>query len=440
MQFPKFRLSVIATALAGAVLGTSLATSSALAGAEPTLTCASLGTVTIGPGSKGPVFSVSEGDRITVTVIGNGTASVVTNVLRERAPGPDSSKTYTATAADRTFSIGLPNDLGKSAVKFGQKDVRATDAAEPALTAKVTCTPAGTAAANTPDVISNIGANSQTDATGTGISNNTQSRLGGGRDNSASRNAVFFSSQNLPGAQSQFGLPDWNAWISAEGRTYRGGFEGSTADVVAGVDTLVSTDMLVGALLAYGRVDITNAGNRSEVTSLAIGAYFAKRFQNDLFLDGFISVARPEYQTQGTTFSANRVSAALTLTGSYTGGRVNVTPFGKLAGYRENQPAFVGTGGAVAANTITNVNLNLGAKVEPLTPLASGILPYISLSVDAASSTSTLNGTTSFIAPRIGVGFGAALGMGYLSVDLDAGKVRDNVRDMGLRATYEFTF
>ncbi len=419
-------LAIGAIATSTFVLGTILPDRALAGGAAfPTQTCAATNGFVLPHGGNNVTILASPGDVFTLaTGVSTGLPALQpSNAFFPVFPIP-ASYTVPAGAVSVTFRSG--GGVGDGFVN-------------------ITCASSAAAEGETTggaitEATSNIGANSQTDASSTGVSNNTQNRLGGGRDNTASQNRVFLSTQNLPGAQSQFGQPDWNAWIAAEGRSYQGGFDGWSGDVVAGVDTLISNDLLVGALLAYGRVDITSGATRSEVTSLAIGAYFAKRFGGDLFLDGFVSVARPEYQTQGTTFNSNRVSASMTLTGSYTGGRFNVTPFGKLSGYRETLPAFFGTGGAVAANTVSNVTLNVGAKVEPLAPLASGILPYISLSADAASNTSTLGGSTSFVSPRIGVGFGAALGGGYLSVDLDAGKVRENVRDMGLRATYEFTF
>ena len=82
----------------------------------------------------------------------------------------------------------------------------------------------------------------------------------------------------------------------------------------------------------------------------------------------------------------------------------------------------------------------LGAKVEPVAALASGILPYVSLGLDYGTNTSTTAGTSAFISPRIGVGGGMGIGSGYLSVDLNAGKVQEGVRGLGLRATYEFSF
>jgi hypothetical protein len=309
------------------------------------------------------------------------------------------------------------------------------------LTISCTVAPTGASAADAlVTTASVIGASGQTNATRTGISSNTQNRLNGGGGNTATRNSIFLSTQNLPGAQSQFGQPEWNAWISAEGRSYSGDFDGWTGNAVAGLDTLISNDLLVGALLAYGRTDIQSATQQTEITSVALGAYFAKRLQSDLFLDGFVSVARPEYQTQGTAFSSSRTSASLSLTGNYTGGALNVTPFAKFGAYSEQQPAYTGTGGAVAANDITNISVALGAKVEPLAATASGILPYISLGLDYGSNTGTISGTSAFMSPRIGVGGGMDIASGHLSVDVDAGKVQEGVRDLGLRATYEFSF
>lgn len=283
---------------------------------------------------------------------------------------------------------------------------------------------------------SNVSANSQTNATRTGVSNNTQNRLNNGSGNSASRNTVFLSTQNLPGAEGQLGQPEWNAWISAEGRSYSGGYDGSTVDVVLGADRLVSDDLIVGALLAYGRTDIQDATQQTQATSVALGAYFATRLQGDLFLDGFITHARPDYEIGANSFTATRTSAALSFSGNYSGGRLSVSPFAKLNGYREAQPAY----GAVAANDITSFNASLGAKVEPLAAMAGGLVPYVSVAYDYGSRTSTANGSETFTSPRLGAGFSTLVGAGYLSVDLDAGKVQSDVRDIGLRATYEFNF
>jgi len=419
LKYPFSHLCAAAVVVSSVVAGPLAPTAAYASGTTfAAQTCSATSNYTLAHGGHNITILVSEGDVFTL-VKGAG-------AFQEPILTPLPGGVSIAIPASYTVPTGI------SSVRF----LSGSGAGDGSI--NITC--ATTGGADLPTTAGSIGANSQTTATRTGISNNTQNRLGGGSGNSATRNSVFMSTQNLPGAQSQFGQPDWNAWISVEGRSYSGDFEGWTGDVVAGIDTLISNDLIVGALLAYGRVDIQSPTQRAQITSVALGAYFAKRFQSDLFLDGFISLARPDYQTQGTTFTSSRTSASLTLTGSYTGGAWNVTPFGKFGAYREQQPAYVGTGGAVAANDITNISLALGAKVEPLAPLASGLLPYISLGVDYGANTSTISGTSTFISPRIGVGFGMDLSRGYLSVDLDAGKVQEGVRDLGLRATYEFSF
>jgi outer membrane autotransporter protein len=202
----------------------------------------------------------------------------------------------------------------------------------------------------------------------------------------------------------------------------------------------VRNDLILGAVLSVGRVDISDATRKANVTSVSVGAYFAKRFQSDLYLDGFVSAARPNYVVDGTKFTSTRASANLTLSGSMTGGGVKLTPSGTLIAYNESIPSYITAAGTVAANEIRNLNLNVGARLEPMAPLGNGILPYIALSVDHRSNQSTLAGKQTFTSPRLGLGFGMELGRGYFSLDMDAGNVQRNVRDFGLRASYELSF
>ncbi len=277
----------------------------------------------------------------------------------------------------------------------------------------------------------------QTTAVQTATSRNTQARLNGnGPRNSATRNSVFLSTSNLPGADSQLGQAEFNGWVSVEGRQLSGATTGITLDLVFGVDRLISNRLIVGALIAYGRQDLTTGSTSTQVNSPSVGAYFASRLQGDWLADGYLSVARPAYDVGGTTFTASRVSGAFGLTGHYDAYGMDMSPFAKVNGYREAQPAY----GTVAANDITRFNASVGTRVSPLEELDGGILPYISIAVDFGVTDSTAGGRDSYWAPRLGAGFSTELGAGYLSVDMDAGRIRSNVTDIGLRATYEFTF
>ena len=156
----------------------------------------------------------------------------------------------------------------------------------------------------------------------------------------------------------------------------------------------------------------------------------------DWLADGYLALARPAYDVNGATFTASRASFAFGITGNYEGFGLDMSPFAKLNGYREAQPAY----GAVAANDINRLHASLGTRVAPLSELAGGVLPYISVAVDYGMTDSTAGGRDSFFAPRLGMGFSMALGGGFLSVDLDGGRIQSNVTDLGLRATYEMSF
>ncbi len=277
----------------------------------------------------------------------------------------------------------------------------------------------------------------QTTAVQTATSRNTQARLNGnGPNNQVTQNSVFLSTSNLPGAQSQFGQPELNAWVSLEGRSLNGATTGRTLDLVLGVDRLISSRLIVGALVAYGRQDLTAGATNTQVNSPSVGAYFATRLQGDWLADGYLSLARPAYDVNGATFTASRVSGSFAISGNYEGFGLDIAPFAKLNGYREAQPAY----GAVAANDITRLNTSVGARLSPLAAFDSGVLPYISVAVDYGMTDSTAGGRDTYWAPRLGAGFSTALAGGFLSIDVDAGRIRSNVTDLGLRATYEMSF
>ncbi|SEK17481.1 ubiquitin-like protein [Pacificibacter marinus] len=284
-----------------------------------------------------------------------------------------------------------------------------------------------------------ISANGQTRAMQTGTSNNSRSRLGESSSNIVSRSQLFFSTQNL--SNNSLERPELNVWFLAEGRHYSGGYDGYSADVVFGADKLFSNNFLAGLMLGYGHVDISDATGSVGANSPAVGAYFATKFAGDLILDGYFSYARPEYKLDGATLKSDRISASLALSGDHTIGTLNIRPFTSVSGYSESQPSYIGGGGAVAANDIYEYKASLGARFEVTSALGfTGMTSYMSAAVDYGRSKSTSTGTEDFAAPRLGFGVSGPVGEGYLSIDLDGGKVSSETYDLGLRANYSFNF
>lgn len=314
-------------------------------------------------------------------------------------------------------------------------------------TLRITGTNAQTAVSCTPDggksvdlLALYIGAVSQTNATNIGVGLNSKNRFLDATGNIISKNKIYVSTSNMGG--SRFLPPDWNAWMTLEGRSYSGGINGVTYDLVGGVDRLVSQDLLIGVLGGFGRTFLNDTGTAETSTSPMLGAYFGGRLQEGLIIDGFISVARPSYAISGASFGTSRYSAGLTLTGRVQSSAVTWEPFVAARGFSENQPSYTtGGGGIVAANQTSTISASLGLRVKfEGSDQSSNFVPYVSAAADFKRATSTLSGTDILQAPRLAMGIQGALGNGTLRVDVDFGKVRSDTFDRGIKFGYELKF
>jgi hypothetical protein len=284
-----------------------------------------------------------------------------------------------------------------------------------------------------------VSANSQTYATNTGVGLNSKGRFGTG-SNLVSQNTIFVSTSNM--GANRFVHPDWNAWASLEGRFYSGGLDGMSLDFVGGIDRLVTPDLLVGVLGGFGRTAVADTGTKEVATSPMLGLYFGHQIETGLIVDGFLSFAKPAYDISGASFTADRQSLGLNVSGRVKRGGLSFEPFLLARGYRENQPGYTtGGGGIVGANQTSSFAASLGVKVA-FEGQGSGnaLVPYVSAAADYRVSTSTLAGTDRMIAPRIAVGLNGKLGQGDISLDVDFGKTRSDTYDRGIKLGYELKF
>lgn len=288
-------------------------------------------------------------------------------------------------------------------------------------------------------ITTEIAASSQTGATNTGVGQNIRSRFGLA-SNVVSKNLVFVSTSNM--RSNRFLPPNWNAWATLEGRDYSGGIQGSSFDFVAGVDRLVNPNLIVGMLGGFGRTFVSVSGTYETAASPMIGAYFGRRFGENLVLDGFLSFAAPGYTTNGASFTAGRVSAGLNLSGVIERGAFDVEPFLKASTYHESQPGYTAGGGAViAANEAVSTAASAGVRVRFRGfGSNSGLVPYVSAAADMRHTTTTVGGTDRFIAPRMAFGLHGALGRGQISLDVDIGRTRSDTVDRGVKFGYEMKF
>lgn len=287
---------------------------------------------------------------------------------------------------------------------------------------------------------SRIASQGQTAAIATGVATNIRNRFAGTGANDLSGSAFFFSTRNATTAAR---FPDYNVWASGAARHFSGGLDGYSADLVFGVDRLVSPTLLVGVLAAFGRTDLTQDMTDAtvEVEAPAIGLYAARRFGGDLILDGALSYARPHYDLDDGSFTADRIGLAISLSGARDMDHVTLRPFLRIDGYSEDQPARSGPNGRVEGNDIDVVNASLGLRIESKAGFAgTDLAPFARVELDYGYIDATDVGSDDFLAPRLGVGLSGAVGPGVMTVDLDGGQVASDIYDIGLRLDFTIRF
>ena len=399
----------------------SLAGSSLSSYETCTLLSASPRVVPVGEGFD--LINLAVGDVVSWTPSSSGVNILLSNV----------AVTFTASTSGATKSLTI---TGPGSVSIAVSGLSAKDSISTS-SATFTCTPAALRKPATPandvdgDATGQISGANQTNATANGTSDNADNRFNNGNGIQVGKNDLYVSTQ-VVGVQN----PEWNAWASVEYREFSSALTGDSLDFVGGVDKLIDDDTLVGVLLGYGKMDLSDGTNTSEQTSIAVGPYFAQRLDG-MILDGFLTYARPDYVTTSGNFTSTRLSLGLSASGDALESAPFIEPYLDLRAFKEEQPAY----GAFSANTINSYTVSLGAKFTAMQSLGTtGLTPHMSLGVDSNSTTSTLSGTDSFTYGRIGLGLSGQLGAGFLSIDVDYGKTRSDVFDRGIEMRWEMTF
>lgn len=279
----------------------------------------------------------------------------------------------------------------------------------------------------------------QAQAIQTAILMNLRSRRGQG-GNVVTQNSVFVSSNNLSYGTSQLETPEFNAWFSLDGRRYDGDTDGSEVNFTFGGDRQIGADTIIGGYLSYGRQELTTGGTTTEALSPAVGAYLSVGLAQGLFVDANVGYANPNYTIGTAEFAADRWFGAVSLSGRIDGTKARYAPFISLQSVKENQPAYAGGSGAVAANTVTSHVGSVGVRIDAQETWGSGIKPYVSVAVDFGKTTDSAGGEDDYVSPRLGLGLSALTGRGLLRFDVDAGKVSSATRDIGANVSYELKF
>lgn len=284
--------------------------------------------------------------------------------------------------------------------------------------------------------LSGVGAFHQNQSVRTGMDQNLRTRFqGGARSNdSVTQSGVFVSTQGKSEAAT-----DTNVWLSFSGRSYFDGYEGYSADLVAGVDWLVGGSSVVGLMIGAGATDLEDSTfAEAKTSSYMIGAYAAHGFASGVQVDGYIAHSGVDYEVGVTEFDTTRTLAGLAFSGEVAVSKGVLQPRARVSGSWEDFPAGVG---GVTGGTTEQYTGSIGARHEwNTTVLSSGLTPWASLDIEYGHQEDTTGVIDYFLAPRVGLGLIGNVGAGMLSTSVDIGYVRSDVYAVGFEVAYRYSF
>ena len=226
-----------------------------------------------------------------------------------------------------------------------------------------------------------------------------------------------------------------SVWGQVSFNKLSGEFDGQARNVVLGVDLISGSDVVYGALLAFGHIEGTGDGVDQSGRGASFGLY-AGQNKDRLRWGANLTVAKPRYTYDGDSFSTRRLSFAVDAEGRYETAKGVLSPYVRLSGWKEEVPNWAqGT-----AEDIQRVSAGIGAT-HTWTQLDSGWEPWVSAGSEIVSRKSASRGDEQFTAPRFAVGVTKALeGGGQLSARFDFSWYDEQTKNLGFTIGYETTF
>ena len=191
---------------------------------------------------------------------------------------------------------------------------------------------------------------------------------------------------------------EWFGLAVAGGQVTFGNFEGSSANLIAGADTVVSSSTSLGAMVFLETGSITAPASPTvDREGVLIGPYFATRLPDQSVLNGHLLYGEPDYTVNNVTTSGETVLGALTWSRSISRQGLDFGPFVSVAAKRERPDA---------ATEIDARILTIGSSFDgEVIPTDSGFQQIFGrLEMDFGSYSDNLGTDISYVAPRAVVG------------------------------------
>lgn len=234
-------------------------------------------------------------------------------------------------------------------------------------------------------------------------------------------------------------------WTTADLYSLSQALDGDGGSLTFGVDRVMGRGVLVGAYL--GQHWLTLDGETvSRARSPAMGVYVGVPLGGNLLLDGHLGLARPEIEVGSDSLRADRVMAALGLTGSWQTAGMDLSATLRASAYDEDIPANSLGGPPRAAEDLRYRSLAASLRVAGRLGLGgTGLVPYAEVSLAGVSLDSSLDGNTDFTAPRAALGLSGSpgdglFGKGSFSAEISGGAILRDVNDLGLTLGYSLNF
>ncbi len=230
-------------------------------------------------------------------------------------------------------------------------------------------------------------------------------------------------------------------WVSSAGVNLTGGADGTSGNIIAGVDTKVAEGAIAGVYASYDWSKSTGAGQGNLAAAPALGLYFGAQIAEHFVLDAHLGRSKPDYSVDGSDFQSDRVIGAIGLTGSWQAGLLAVSPGVRVSGYSEDVP--VHTEGSISLDADQRRLLSVDAKVRLETVSGIGGLnlkPYAELAAGGARQSSSPVGKQGFETYGAALGLTGAVGEGAFSLEISGGTALEDTSFRQLSAGFAWLF
>ena len=161
----------------------------------------------------------------------------------------------------------------------------------------------------------------------------------------------------------------FDAWSEAQYKKFGGGSDarGDFAIAYAGMDYLLTPDVLVGALVSFDTMEELTSNSTVSGSGYMIGPYMTARLAPNLYFDGRFATGESDnrispFNTYADNFSTRRRLAMASLTGEFQRDNWTFRPHASLSNFEETQQGYVDSVGA----TIPSQTVRLGQfKIGP---------------------------------------------------------------------------